>query len=84
MWSITKQVIIRKESSKIHDKFMHNNRVITDPKTNAGGFNNYFVNIGPTLATKIPDINVSHRQILFDGIKRSLFLEPTNEKEIKT
>ena len=27
---------------------MHNNKVITDPKTIADGFNNYFVNIVPT------------------------------------
>ena len=61
VWAITKQVINRKKSSNIHDKFMHNNKVITDPKTIADGFNNYFVNIGPTLASKIPDNNVSHR-----------------------
>ena len=62
---------------------MHNNKVITDPKTIADGFNNYFVNIGPTLASKIPDNNVSHRQFLSDGIKPSLFLKPTNETDIK-
>ena len=63
--------------------YMHNNKVITDPKTIADGFNNYFVNIGPTLASKIPDNNVSHRQFLSDSIKPSLFLKPTNETEIK-
>ena len=63
---------------------MHNNEVITDPKTIADGFNNYFVNIGQTLASKIPDNNVSHRQFLSDIIKpSSLFLKPTNETEIK-
>ena len=62
---------------------MHNNKVITDPKTIADGFNNYFVNIGPTLASKIPDNNFSHRQLLSDSIKPSLFLKPTYETEIK-
>ena len=83
VWTIIKQVINRKKSSKIHDKFMHNNKVNTDPKTIADGFNNYFVNIGPTLASKIPDNNVSHRQFLSDSIKPSLFLKPTNETGIK-
>ena len=50
VWTIIKQVINRKKSSKTHDKFMYNNREITDPQTIADGFNNYFVNIGPTLA----------------------------------
>ena len=32
---------------------MYHNREITDLQTIADGFNNYFVNIGPTLASKI-------------------------------
>ena len=52
VWTIIKQVINRKKNSKTHDKFMYNNREITDPQTIADGFNNYFVNIGPTLASK--------------------------------
>ena len=32
------------------DKFMYNKREITDSQTIAGGFNNHFVNIGPSLA----------------------------------
>ena len=43
---------------------MHNNRVITDPLAISDGFNNYFVNIGPTLASKIPNNNISHRRFL--------------------
>ena len=62
---------------------MHNNNLITDPKSIADGFNNYFVNIGPTLASKIPENNLSHRQFLPDSIEPSLFLKPTNELEIK-
>ena len=62
---------------------MHNNNLITDPESIADGFNNYFVNIGPTLASKIPENNLSHRQFLPDSIEPSLFLKPTNELEIK-
>ena len=83
VWEIIKQVIKRKKGLKIHDKFMHNNNLITDPKSFADGFNNYFVNIGPTLASKIPESNLSHRQFLPDSIEPSLFLKPTNELEIK-
>ena len=83
VWEIIKQVINKKKGLKIHDKFMHNNNLITDPKSIADGFNNYFVNIGPTLASKIPENNLSHRQFLPDSIEPSLFLKPTNELEIK-
>ena len=62
---------------------MHNNRVITDPKAISDGFNNYFVDIGPTLASKIPNNNISHRRFLPENLNFSLFLEPTDETEIK-
>ena len=62
---------------------MHSNRVITDPKAISDGFNNYFVNIGPTLASKIPNNIISHRRFLPKNLNFSLFLEPTDETEIK-
>ena len=52
VWDIIKQVVNRKKGSKIHEKFIHNDKEIADPKAIADGFNNYFVNIGPTLASK--------------------------------
>ena len=61
---------------------MHNTRVITDPKAISDGFNNYFVNIGPSLS-KIPNNNISHRRFLPENLNFSLFLEPTDETEIK-
>ena len=62
---------------------MHNNRMITDPKAISDGFNNYFANISPTLTSKIPNNNISHRRFLPENLNFSLFLEPTDETEIK-
>ena len=73
----------QKKGSKINENFIHNNRVITDPKAISDGFNNYFVNIGPTLASKISNNNISHRRFLPENLNFSLFLEPTDETEIK-
>ena len=83
MWDIIKQVANREKGSKNHEKFIHNDKEITYPKAIADGFNNYFVNIGPTLASKIPNNNLSHRKFLPQNLNLSLFLEPTNEMEIK-
>ena len=47
------------------------------------GFNNYFANIGPTLASKINNDNVSHCDFKSSNMNASLFLEPNNETEIK-
>ena len=67
VWAIIKQFVDRKNSSKVHDKFIHNKK--------SDGFNNYFVNIGPTLASTISDDNLSRRQFLPASIKPSLFIE---------
>ena len=49
---------IKRQFLKIRDTFMHtfmhNNKLITDLKSIADGFNNSFVNIGRTLASTIP------------------------------
>ena len=81
-WSIIKQIINRRKGSKINEKLIHSSWAITDLKAISNGFNNYFVNIGPTLASKIPNNNVSHRRFLPENLNFSLFLEPTNETEV--
>ena len=82
MWDIIKQVVNRKKGSKIHEKFIHNDKKITDPKAIADGFNNYLVNIGPSLASKIPNSNLSHI-FLPENLNFPLLLEPANEIQIK-
>ena len=54
-----------------------------DPRAIANGFNNFFVNIGPTLASKITIGGISHGNFLNENLQSSLFLEPTNINEIK-
>ena len=51
-WVIIKQVINKNKNSKICDKFTSGKNTITDPKTIANVFNNYFANVGATLASK--------------------------------
>ena len=60
-----------------------NNMKETDPNMTENGFNSYFANIGPLLATKICTDNVSHRDLILQGINASRFLEATNHTEIK-
>ena len=45
--------------------------------------NRFFVDIGPTLASKITTEGISHRNFLKENLQSSFFLEPTNINEIK-
>ena len=58
-------------------------QVTVDPRAIANGFNNFFVNIGPTLASKITTGGISHRNFLKENLQSSFFLEPTNINKIK-
>ena len=83
-WRILKEVINKKKRSTVSSKFIVNNYVITDKKSVANGFNTFFTNIGTTLANKIPSTNLSATNYIRQGrLKDSIFLNPTNEEEIR-
>ena len=56
-WMVIKQAINRKRASTGSDKFYHadsNSGITSDPAVITNAFNNFFVNIGPILSSKIP------------------------------
>ena len=80
---IIKQVINRNKNSKISDKFISGKDLTSDSKTIANAFDNYFVNVGPTLASKIPDQPVDFSSYMLLPNECSLFLTPASETEVK-
>ena len=54
-----------------------------DPNVISNGFNNFFVNVGPTLASNIITDGISHRNFITESLQTSFFVEPTNTNEIK-
>ena len=46
-------------------------------------FNKYFVNVGPNLASKIPEAKNNFRPYLKDRNTSAIFLEPTTPEEIR-
>ena len=82
-WVIIKQVINKNKNSKICDKFTFGKNTITDPKTIANAFNNYFANVRATLASKIPDQGLDFSVCMPPANECSLFLIPASENEVK-
>ena len=63
-----------------------NNTALTDSKSIANAFNNYFSTIGPNLAANIPNVNMSFYIFLSNSGSpqlNSFYLSPTNPVEIK-
>ena len=65
-WSVIKEVIGKKELNKkpFPDKIKFNDEFLTNVKDIGGAFNNYFVNVGPDLASKIKNNKNSHKSYL--------------------
>ena len=80
---IIKQVMNKNKNSKICDKLTSGKNTITDPKTIANTFNNYFANVEATLVSKIPDQGVDFSVHMPPANECSLFLAPASENEIK-
>ena len=82
-WSIIKSIINKLRKSNIQCKFKLNNGTVTDDKkVISESFNNFFINIGPTLAKSIPFVDKSPLNSMGDRILESLYLQPATCEEI--
>ena len=60
-WKTLNEVINkRKTRSKMPSLFIYKDKQITDPLETANRFCEYFTNVGPSLANKLPDSGISH------------------------
>ena len=82
-WRILNEVINRKKMNTSKSvTFSHNNQNISDPLEIANKFCEYFTNIGPNLASCIPNSTRSYQSYLHGNFSNSLFLYPSTEHEI--
>ena len=80
---IIKKFIYKSKCSKLSSEVFHNGSILNDKKSIANAFDAYFVNIGPTLASKIPDLGIDYRNCMPQQNNMSLFLSPVNDSEVK-
>ena len=82
-WNIIKGIINKNRVQNPHNKFkLNSNEITTDPATISDYFNKFFVNIGPTLAQKIPKQNHSPEHYLGERSLNSIFLSHVTENEL--
>ena len=63
---------------------MNDNTLTTDKSTICCKFNDFFVNIGPTLAKKIPPQTISHLKFMEQPAINSIFLPDVTNDEMKS
>ena len=84
-WKLIGTLIKRKTKGQSYPtRIIHNNKVYTKRTDIAELFNNYFVNIGPTLAKDINDSNVNCTQYTSCSPSNSFLLMPVTESQVMT
>ena len=68
-----------KENKTTVNKFLINNKVITNTEEIAYSFNSFYVNIGPNLASKIPQTSKDPASYIAEQNPHSIFLNNVTE-----
>ena len=83
-WEIIKHVINKNKRSSSSDAFkINNNTTSSDPNIICNSFNNFFANIGSSLASKIPKCNKCPLSYIKNNIVDSIYIEGVSSDEIK-
>jgi hypothetical protein len=82
-WKILNSITMRNIERGNIDEIVCNNKILTDPNEIANKFNSFFANVGPELAKKIPPTNINFAKYLKQSTTNSIFMEPTDDTEIK-
>ena len=81
-WALIKQVINKNKQRQLSKQFKYNNHVIDDAKAIAEQFNNFFVNIGSRLASKIPISSTAPKSSICENNFTSIHITQATESEI--
>ena len=85
LWGIIKNIINKNQKPQTQSRFKIGDNLITlDKNIICNKFNDFFVNIGPTLATTVPKVNKSPLSYMGNRLTESIYLELVTEKEINT
>ena len=81
-WRILKQIVNKCRNQTYCQSFKHNNGNIVDKYLITEKFNEFFTNVGPTLASKIPKVENDPLSYLSGDYRNSFYLTPVTEPEI--
>ena len=81
-WTIIKEVINKNKSKSNCSRFRVNNKITTNKSEISNGFNSFFVNVGPSLASKIPSDNRCPSEFMNTYIIEDFIMNGVNADEV--
>ena len=84
IWCVLKVIVNKNKAKRAQEKFrLSDQSVISDRNIISTRFNDYFIDIGHNIASKIPDTGIQPKFYFKGTMVNSLFLEPVTENEIQ-
>ena len=85
-WQLIKNVIKRNQNSPSErtGEINSGDLILKEQSQIVNKFNDYFTNIGSTLASKIRQIDGNHLEFIKNYFSNTIFLNPSNELELKS
>ena len=82
-WVLIKEIINKQKSKTVSNQFIINGKNTTDPMEIAEGFNKFYINVGPSLASKIKDKNdICPTTFIKQSNPNSMYMSPVQSDEI--
>ena len=81
-WNVINSILHRQKNERLSNEFLVNNKIITNPKEIANRFNDFFVNIGHSLANRIDNSNVDFRSYLNNRSEVLFTASPVTQDEL--
>ena len=78
-----KEVLNKKKQASCYSRFLINNTISTDKQKISNGFNDFYINVGPTLASEIPSVNCRPEELLKDRVLDHLILKDVLLSELE-
>ena len=82
-WQVIKSIINKRKYTPISNKFKDNDKIIRDGNIIANKFNNFFINVGKTLAKTIPGSNKMPLDYITNGNINKTYFSPVTENEVR-
>ena len=83
-WRILKSILNQRNETTYPNIFNHQGRILTTKKDISNKFNDFFIQIGPTIASNIMKTNSSPTSYLGNRNINTIYLEPVCHEEVKT
>ena len=82
-WVLIKEIINKQKSKTVSNQFIINGKNTTYPMEIAEGFNKFYINVGPSLASKIKDKNdICPTTFIKQSNPNSMYMSPVQSDEI--